>query len=269
MKNFKRYILIIAISFITFLTACNFSDEKSDGIIRFAITFPSDNYQPSVIPQGTDRFSIFVQQVDYPETDPKYVEVFGEPGETKEVEIEIGAGNYKVAVFATKTLTLPSDSSINSILAAGISNQLEVIPNQVTEVSVVLEEIIWSDLVYPSEVLKDTVYTFSGSVNRVFIESCIGNTFICAQVYDEQGLEIPNGLVCYQFPGIKKFVEKFCAEEVNLRMPDVDATGTVKIYFTFGNAPFGYNLAAEYFVSPFMEATLVEEAGTGIIVIIQ
>jgi hypothetical protein len=240
--------------------------EKSDGIIRFAITFPSDNYQPSAIPQGTDRFSIFVQQVDYPDVNPKHVEVSGEPGETKEVKIEIGAGNYKVAVFATKALIMPS---VNSILAAGISNQLEVIPNQVTEASVVLEEIIWFDLVCPSEVLKDTVYTFSGSVNRVFIESCIGNTFICAQVYDEQGLEIPNGLVCYQFPGIKKFVEKFCAEEVNLRMPDVDATGTVKIYFTFGNAPFGYNLAAEYFVSPFMEATLVKESETGIIVIIQ
>jgi len=264
MKNFKRYILIIAISFLTFLTACNFLGEKSDGIIRFAITFPSDNYQPSAIPQGTDRFSIFVQQVDYPETDPKYVEVSGEPGETKEVEIEIGAGNYKVAVFATKTLTLPSDSSINSILAAGISNQLEVIPNQVTEVSVVLEEIIWSDLVYPSEVLKDTVYTFSVSMNRVFIESRIGNSFICAQAYDEEGLEIPNGFISEYF-----LEDSGPVYEVNLRMPNVDATGTVKTYFKFGNAPFGYNLAAEYFVSPIMESTLVEESGTGIIVIIQ
>lgn len=264
MKLKRKFLLTFILIFLLSMTACVHREDKPKGTIQFTVTFPDGDYKACTIPDGTDRFSIFIKQIDST-VDPKHVEVAGEPGETKVVEVEIGVGNYKVTVFATKSL--PYIYPENSVLAAGISNEVEVVANQVSETTIILEEVSWFDLVHPSEVSKDTVYTFSASVTRLFTESKVWGYYIQATAYDNQGDPIPDGYAQEIIPCNTS--DEYFSAEADLRMPDVDATGTVEAFFYFGNAPFGYNLGVEHFTSPIMEMELVEDSTTGIKIIIQ
>jgi len=267
MKLSRKLLLVPVLLVVVFITSCILHEEPK-GTIQFTVTFPGgDNYQQCTIPEGTDRFAILIYDINHPDLQPKYTEIVGEPGETVTVEIEIPIGTYEVVVSATKQeIYLPSlmhDETL-VILAGGKSDPVEVLDGELVQAIVVLEEVIWDNLDYPSEVIKGTVYSFGACFSgpSVLVRN---NPALIGAAFDENNDPISfdgSKLMAISADWVSQTEDHYCCNG-EIRINDFEETGKVRFFFM---APSQGGML----VSPAMEANLVkEDSETGIVIIIQ
>lgn len=273
MKAQIKFFLSSVFVILVLITSC-VSYEEPMGIIALTVTFPdSDSYKTNVIPEGTTGFSIFIGDIDNPSVAPKTVSIEGNPGETKSVEIDIGVGNYRVAVLATgkdpflQTVGVTSDGII---FAGGISDAVQVFENQFSEAVVVLQEVLWHTILFPEQVKKDTIYDFSAKVTRLADELTVSGSQIIWKAFDEYGEPISDS---YYYKKIfsQSYEDDFISFSITERTPNIESTGTLKVRFSADNVVFGSYASQSLgmYVSPVFEIPLVEKSESGIIITIK